>query len=145
MAASAQQAAQEFYKAYRQSAVDGLPTAPQMRALRIHLSDALATDLASAQSKQSRCRELHPSEKPPWVEGDLFTSNTEGFTRVTMRASDQGNSVIAEFEYVEASARIAWKDEIVMKREHGRWVVDDVRYGRHTGASLRQSLAEPGC
>jgi len=147
----ADQAARAFYGAYRRAAISGLPTPAQMRTIGAHLSDALQHKLAAAQQAQSRCRTQHPGEKEPWAEGDLFTSNFESFTRVVRVATHPGTAgdgvgvVVVDFEYAEGQSRVTWTDHLVLKKEQGRWLVDDVRYGRSPGATLRKSLGEPGC
>ena len=90
-----------------------------------------------------------PDEKGPWVEGDLFTSNFEGFTRFE-EMPGAGDRVAVQFRYTGNGQTFAWEDEVWMKREGGRWVVDDDFYRRTAGftsgfgASLRTSLTGPG-
>lgn len=136
------QSAQAFYQTYQRTGMSGLPRSRQFQQ---HLSEGLRRELADARAKQNACQAAHPGDKPMWAEGDLFTSNLEGFTRVAVRPGAATGAVVAEFEYVEGAVRVVWSDEIVLKRERGRWVIDDVRYGRQPAMTLRAALAAPGC
>lgn len=140
----------EFYKAYAALHVSGLPNPKQMEALAPRLSKPLAAALKRASTEQARCRKAHSDEKPPWVEGDLFSSNFEGFTRFEVAsassAADRMTAIVA-FEYAEGGHTVKWKDEAVFVREQGRWVLDDMRFQMHgkPGHSLREGLAGQGC
>jgi Protein of unknown function (DUF3828) len=133
--------AAQFYTAYRSTAMSGLPDAAAMQKLAPMLSTKLKSALRAAQAQQTRCMKTHPGDKPPFVEGDLFSSNFEGFTAFRVEA---GGAFI-HFEYAEGKHKVSWKDEVKLVQEGGRWVIDDVLYGRAVGRSLRKSLAERGC
>lgn len=136
-----QSVAHQFYSAYGATQMTGLPDEATMRKIGPHLSAGLKQALRAAQAEAARCRAAFPSDKPPFVEGDLFTSNSEGFTRFEV---ERGGAAV-RFEYVEGAYRINWRDELKLVKEGGRWVIDDVRFGRAPGESLRKTLAMQGC
>ena len=126
-----------FYMAYSGLKISGLPR-------------------GAARKAQARCEKANPGDKPPWVEGDMFSGNFEGFTRFnvpdTGTARGERTGFLVEFEYAAGRGqKVTWKDELVLIEEHGRWVIDDVLYRRDApfgngfGSSLRQSLAGSGC
>lgn len=70
-----------FYAAYARQPFTGQPSGADWSRVARHMSAPLAKMIRAAQSEQARCQKAHPDEKPPWIEGDMFTSNFEGFTR----------------------------------------------------------------
>ncbi len=157
---SPEEAAREFYASYQKLHFSGLPDASQLQVLSGQLSSGLQTAMRKAQGQQARCIKANPGDKGPWVEGDMFTSNFEGFT--TLAAPSKGATVVPKgqqaqvrltFEYVEGGQRVTWTDEVVLVLERGRWVIDDVHYrnnsgkgfGNGFGPGLRASLATQGC
>jgi hypothetical protein len=154
----------KFYVAYQQQHFSGLPDAKQLAALSGHFSSGLKALMRKAQSEQSRCNKAHPDEKGPWIEGDMFSSNFEGFTSVlvvepVLAAAAGGQQpqqhslklFRVAFEYVENGQKVTWKDDVVMRQEAGRWVIDDILYksgqnfSNGFGSGLRQSLTGRGC
>ncbi len=147
---SAVQAVESFYNHYRKLKLSGLPNAKEAAQLAPYLSKGLQALIRKAQTEQARCIKAEPDDKGPWVEGDLFTSNFEGFSRFQVNATAQARIPVA-FTYTENGQAFSWKDEVGMIPEDGRWVVDDVFY-RSTpgftsgfGSNLRGSLTAPAC
>lgn len=150
----------QFYAAYQKLHFSGLPNSKQLLALSPYLSPRLHELLRRAQAEQAKCIRKNPDDKGPWVEGDLFSSNFEGVTRVVLVSSDgKTNSDVlrqqlhVSFEYVENGQKVAWSDDLVLTRASATaaWLIDDVLYrggqqfGSGFGSSLRRSLSEPGC
>lgn len=148
-----QRAIREFYQAYRGLKISGLPAQAELARLSPYSSAGLQALIHKARVEQARCAKAHPGDKGPWVEGDLFSSNFEGFTgfQVGPAAGALLQRVPVEFEYVENGRKFTWKDEVSVVKEGGRWLVDNVHYrksqgfGNGFGASLRASLSAPGC
>jgi hypothetical protein len=142
-----------FYAAYTKQPFTGLPTGDAWKRVAPHVSGSLARLMTAAQAEQARCKKGFPDEKPPWVEGDMFSSSFEGFTkfRVADGASPTGAraTIAVEFEYAKGDKPVTWRDEILLVREGQRWVIDDVRYrrgqgfGNGFGEGLKKALA-PG-
>jgi len=144
-----------FYKAYRAKPFSGLPHRAELTSVSKYLSRDLIKALRLAGVRQAGCIKAHPDDKGPWVEGDLFTSNFEGQTeaRPAVAADSVGRARVAvTFGYTEQGKTFNWKDEVILVKEAGRWVIDDVHYRETNGSftsgygkSLRASLADKGC
>lgn len=147
---SAARAAESFYVHYQKLKLSGLPNAKEAAQLAPYLSKGLQGLMRKAQSEQARCIKAEPDDKGPWVEGDLFTSNFEGFSTFQVTAAAAAR-IPVQFTYTENGQTFSWKDEVGMINEGGRWVVDDIFYRTTTGftsgfgSNLRGSLAGPAC
>jgi hypothetical protein len=145
IATTAAEPAQVFLTAYKNLKFEGLPNKSQLKRLSPHLSAELQNAIKGAQAVQAHCMKKFPDEKPMWIEGDMFSSNFEGFTSFKVASSNRAKAII-EFEYIENGQKVAWKDELVFAEEKGKLVIDDVRYGRSEGFtsgfgnSLKKSL-----
>ncbi|MBM3764933.1 MAG: DUF3828 domain-containing protein [Acidobacteria bacterium] len=147
---AAAEPARDFYTAYKNLKFEGLPNKAQLDKLAPHMSTGMRNAIKSAQALQAKCMNKFPTDKPMWIEGDLFTSNFEGFTSFKVGESDNTKAIV-EFEYVEKGQKVVWKDKLLFVREKGKLVIDDVRFGRTEGftsgygESLRKSLGGTGC
>jgi len=147
-------AVKTFYAAYASHPFTGLPTGANWRRVAAQMSTPLATMIRAAQAEQARCEKAHPDDKAPWIEGDMFTSNFEGFTRFrvsdSLATSGAHPSVNIDFDYVDRGQTFSWRDQVVLTKEGGRWVIDDVRYrksegfGNGFGEGLRKALTLDG-
>ena len=147
------QAVRGFYAEYQKLHSSGLPDQAVVRKLGSHWSAGLRAAISRAQAEQGGCKKSHPGDKPPWVEGDMFSSNFEGFTTVRVQdpASPGNGRLTLTFEYSANGKKVSWSDDVSVIREGGRWVIDDVFYrhqqdfGNGFGISLRSSLEAKGC
>ena len=147
----ATQVIREFYNDYQRLHFSGLPDRTAAQKLSSYWSPVLNAAVARAQQEQGRCLKAHPADKAPWIEGDLFSSNFEGFTTVRVEDSKTGKAsrerVTLQFEYATGK----WSDQILAVKQGTRWLIDDVIYSRQTGfgngygSSLRSSLEGKGC
>jgi hypothetical protein len=154
-APSPSQTARDFYIAYQKLHFSGLPAPAQANKLKPYLSDALYADLTRARTEQVRCNKAHPDEKGPWAEGDMFSSNFEGFTTVRVENPKPSNApreqLKVSFDYLDSGQKFSWTDQVSLIKQSGRWVVDDIFYRRQQGftsgfgESLRGSLKGKGC
>jgi hypothetical protein len=156
---AAKLAAADFYRTYRElretGGLTGIPNAAQLAQLSSLLAPELSSLLGAALAERQRCAKLYPDDKPPWIEGDIFSSNFEGFTTVTVHDSKprgQKRSVGVHFAYVEGRHRVSWTDVLVLDNALGRWLVDDIYYhakfafGSGFGSHLQSSLKNiPAC
>src|SRR5262245_24071337 len=76
------QTVKAFYTELQRLHVSGLPSHTASSKLAPYLSAGLKTLFAKADKQQSQCIKANPTDKGPWVEGDMFSSNFEGFTTV---------------------------------------------------------------
>jgi hypothetical protein len=144
---SPREVASEFYTLVVREDPSGLPDAAEMRRLRPYLSGGLRSLFARAYKEQAKAMREHPDEKPPLVDGCLFSCSFEGPKQFKVG----GTKVAGRFAYVaveqgsepEASAR--WTDTLVLVKERGRWLVWDVRMGCtwdfRMGPTLRAMLS----
>ena len=155
----ARQAAADFYRVYRDlratGGLTGIPNAAQLAQLSPMLAPELRSLIGAALREQQRCTRQFPDDKPPWIEGDIFSSNFEGFTLYAPSASrPQGyaRSVNVHFAFVDGRTRVNWIDTLVLVNDSGAWLVEDVYYrakfafGSGFGSSLQASLKSiPAC
>ncbi len=127
--------------------VSGLPDARQMQLLRTYLSADLRRLFARAARQQEEFSRRHPDEKPPWVEGCLFSCSFEGPQRfIVGRPLRAGRFVrVPVTQWVGQADEVPWTDTVVLTREQERWVVWDIRMGCdwpfHMGPTLRGMLS----
>jgi hypothetical protein len=153
---TAEAAAMRFLAATQKlhaAGLSGLPDRRQLRALAPYLTPGLARRFEAAMREQQRCARKFPDDKPPWAEGDMFSSSFEGYTSFNVApGSAAGGEVPVAFEYREGKDRVEWRDALVLNNVGGRWRIDNVLY-RATfqftsgfGSDLRSSLqAIPAC
>lgn len=147
-AAGPEAAAMTFFQHYQSMKLTGLPSDKEIRQLAPWLSNGLRKTIAAARAEQARCMKAFKDEKPPWIEGDLFTSNFEGFTTFQVNKTEAASTRLTlQFEYVENGQKFAWKDDVEMVREGGSWKLNDIffRQSAKPDQSLRGGLTGPGC
>lgn len=140
-------AVEALYSVLVSERVSGAPSEAQLQAMSPFITDTLRSLLAGALRLQLHEAALYPDEKPPFVEGDLFSSMFEGPTRFSIldTAPDgAGQRVRVEFVYDREPPETRWIDAVIVVQQGGRWVVGDVVYGGEwdfaaTG-SLRSAL-----
>jgi hypothetical protein len=124
-----------FYTAYREvHPPGGLPDADQLSRLSPFLSTRLQRLIVAALRYDAEFARRHPDEKPPFVDGDFFSSNFEGSTAFEVGTTEKQGAayrVSVEFEYVDPSRPgdpFRWKDAVILVQEHGRLLIDDVEF-----------------
>jgi hypothetical protein len=156
----AKTAATDFLKNYgasRKAGLAGIPTQKQLTQLQRFFTTSLRASFAAALKEQQRCIRRFPSDKPPWIEGDIFSSNFEGFDTFAIEsASIDNESAMLLIKYLSKGAKgepdTSWQDALFLKKIATKWLVDDMQYrgdfafGSGFGVSLRQSLQSiPAC
>ena len=142
---SPQAAAQRFYDYYlEQHMNNGLPSIEQTRQLGTLLSRGLQDAIAGARREQGKFIGAHSDEKPPWVDGDLFSSLFEGATSYRIGKVDQKDGhadvvVTLTFDDRKGGTHI-WNDRLVLAQENSSWVVDDLEYGGNWPFANKGSL-----
>ncbi|QWF15913.1 DUF3828 domain-containing protein [Lysobacter capsici] len=130
---SAADAVQAFYRMHRELKASGLPVGEDLARYQPMLSSRLLALMAPAARERDRMIAEAPGMKPPYIEGDFFTSRDDGVTAFKLgkhivRAADLESFEI-EFSYAEPAGTSRWTDRVQMRREDGRWKLDDVEYG----------------
>ena len=145
--ASPSSVADSFYKKYVAYQMRGLPTEKQINALAPLFSKDIMTMIAADRAQQKKFAKEHPDEKPPWIEGDLFSSLFEGATSYTLgksRVQKTRAEVDVHLVYKNKSDATEWVDTVVLTKANGKWVIHDILFKGNwafmNGASLRASL-----
>ena len=117
----------QFYETYVEIQPAGLPSPSEQEALAPYLSLGLQRLLDDARTHQEDFEARHPEDKPPFVDGSLFTSLFEGastFQVTRTEAMTDGDArVFVRFSYEES---VEWEDSAVVIRENDRYVIDDI-------------------
>lgn len=134
--------------------VDGLPSDEQMRVLAPLLTAELRQALEAARDWQrgeiERMQRAGSEDKPPFIEGDLFSSLFEGAqsARAVSAQPDQDRVVVTlDRSYGHGADRVQWQDRAVLKRVGDAYLLDDIEYGGdwtfQAGTStLRRTLSQ---
>lgn len=140
-------AAAQFYRTYLKLRVRGLPDAGQRKVLWPLLSKDLQALFEAAQREQDKFVHENPDQKPPWCEGDLFSSLFEGaqsFTVGSAKARGNRAEVQVYLIYREGQDTLRWADTLVLSHTKDGWRVCDIvfngQWAFKTGQSLRNVL-----
>ena len=136
-----------FYDKYLALDVRGLPDKDQAWELSRFFSSQIKTLIKINRRKQEEFIKKHPDEKPPWIEGDLFTSSYEGATSFRvgkMRIKGATREVDVLLHHVSESDKVKWTDTVILKRENKKWVIANIifkgKWQFKTGSSLLNAL-----
>lgn len=125
-----------FLYAYYGLRTRGLLLPEQVDVLSVHLSPVLSQRLKRAYDGQRAYAKRFPGDKPPLVDGDLFSSLFEGPTSFKIgdiEGDKNRATVIVEFTYTDPATgqvKQTWTDRYVAVRgpRVGGWLVEDVEY-----------------
>ena len=120
-----------FYAELLTHPVVGAPNAGDLPRIVPFLADSLRADLERIARVHDSAAAAHPDEKPPFADGDLFTSMFEGPTAFWVMATQErpGPAVLVHFEHREGNSSTEWVDTVYVARRDTSWVVADVAYG----------------
>lgn len=140
-------AAGRCLKALRAEPIQGLPNDEQLRRIAPHVSPGLVAAFRQAAIMRDREAAANPDEKPPFVEGDLFSSLTEGATSWKLGKSDTPPGVLPSIEVLQGykdqqGNSEDWVDKYVFLPHNGTWILEDILMGGEwaRGGTLRGSL-----
>ena len=165
-AAAPEQVVADLYAALNTLRPSGAPTDTQRLILAPLLSAELTGLLQRADAARTAARAAAPTEKPPFTDGDLFSSLFEGPTAFTVgkavsAAAAPGGRLgdlqvpVDLVHTIDPAAGggepATWTDTVLLREENGRFVVADIAFGggwdfANTGtmiAALRAGLGEP--
>jgi len=130
-----QAAVQAFYE-LRMSQLPngGAPDAPALKLIAGMLTPRLHCLLKTAHRYDEAFLATQPGDKPPFVEGDLWSSLFEGPTRVKAQPARLGRDlawvpVRMFFDDGGRTDATGWTDTVLLARIDGRWLIADVDYG----------------
>ena len=133
-ALSAAERVPAFLAAYQSQMFRGLPNADQAAALAEHFSPRLNGLLRDALAGQQSYKARFPTDKPPMIDGDIFSSLFEGATTGTVETVEaSGDTAVVRVKYVYSEpdtgkAIETWPDRFLLVREGEGWLIDDVEY-----------------
>lgn len=132
-ASTARAAVEGLYRTHAARRASGIPRGEDIPDYRRWLSARLVRGFAEGALERDKAIAEEPDAKPPYIEGDMFSSLFEGATAFELLPQAQesaGRTTFAvRFSYKDRSGQSNWTDRVVAIREDGRWVVDDVLYG----------------
>lgn len=123
-----------FLAQYREQFFRGLPNATQAAALAPHLSPRLNGLLHDALAGQQAFKARYPSDKPPMIDGDIFSSLFEGASSGdidSVQEADGHVTVRVKYSYSDPETRKVietWPDRFLLVRDGSRWLIDDLEY-----------------
>jgi uncharacterized protein DUF3828 len=120
---------EDFYRTYIAHRPAGLPDGADLERLKPYLSAQLYQLIVQAHAYSREWAKKHPDEKPPFVDGDHFTSVFEGpksFEIAYVGRRRSNAEVHVKFRGEPGTPE--WTDVVVLKKESGRYVIDDVRF-----------------
>ena len=145
---SARATAIEFYKSYLELNVRGLPDATTHAKLLMFFDPGVMRLIEAARAQQADFIKKHPDEKPPWIEGDLFSSLFEGaqsFVVGATRVKGARTEVDVGLSYKEGTSVTNWTDTLILTRGPYGWRVSDIilkgKWQFKSGSSLRRVLS----
>ena len=156
----------DLYAALAAARPSGAPTDAQRLTLAPLLTAELTGLLQRADAARSAARVAAPGEKPPFTDGDLFSSLFEGPTAFAVgkavSAATAPDGRLGDLQVpvdlvhtIDPAAGggepTTWTDTVLLREENGRFVVADIAFGggwdfANKGtmvASLRAGLGEP--
>jgi hypothetical protein len=140
----------DFYEMRARLGRTGLPDEGEMKAYRAFLCPPLAASMDAARVRQKLYIDEHPDDKPPLVEGDLFSSLFEGVEAVIPNGTEvDGDAarVTLSMRFGEGDSAVRWKDVVLLAKDQGSWCIADVEYRGDwpfaNKGKLSTTLAEP--
>ncbi len=144
---SAGEVADNFYATLIDLDVRGLPDKVQLKELTPFLSSQIVTLITRDQKRQAAFIKRHPDEKPPWAEGDLFSSLFEGPTSYgigDIRTKGSTREVDILLHHVSESDKVKWTDTVILKSFGGKWLITNIifkgKWQFKSGGSLLKAL-----
>ena len=136
-----------FYATLRDLNIRGLPDKDHLKEITPFLSRDVIAIIKRDQKKQDAFIKKHPDEKPPWAEGDLFSSLFEGRTSYGIGKSRTKGSTVEVDVYLQFNGetnKVKWTDTVVLKKIGGKWLVTNIlfkgKWQFKSGGSLLQAL-----
>jgi hypothetical protein len=140
--------ASRFYDAYIRLKVRGLPDEKQAKVIDPLFAPEVRKLLDAARAGQQRYIRENKDEKPPWIEGSLFSSLFEGLDSYKLGTpvpDETKASIPVALSYKDGDKTIRWIDVIILEKSPSGWLVSDIflngPWDFKSGYSLRQVLS----
>lgn len=143
--ATATEAVTQFYTVLDAVGARRVPDAAQLTALRPYLADSLARVLDAARVVREQAEKSAPGEKPPFADGDIFSSLFEGRTATVVKDSlARGDTTLVVVQFTNDTQKppVNWKDTVVVLRQGEQFRIADVRYGTDWEFGFRGRLLD---
>jgi hypothetical protein len=137
-----------FYAACFETRPTGLPTEAELKILSPYFSSELTALFVRARKVQADYRKRHPDDKPPLIEGDLFSSLFEGPTGFEVGPAekmDQRYKVYVRFSRVDSGNLkdvFRWEDAVIVRRQGNRFVIEDFEFLGHWPFKIGDRLSD---
>ncbi|OGU27010.1 MAG: hypothetical protein A2057_01165 [Ignavibacteria bacterium GWA2_35_9] len=137
-----------FYSTYLTTTASGLPGEKDLQILKPFFTSKLGSLLVNALREQNDFINKFPDEKPPLIEGDLFSSLFEGPTNFKIadtKINDESATVFVEFAYPDSLSDekvFKWQDAVHLILEGKKWKISDIEYLGKWDFALRGRLTE---
>ncbi|TLD70676.1 hypothetical protein FEM03_10195 [Phragmitibacter flavus] len=142
---SPSKAVEAFYEELIARKVSGLPQGEAWTALQPRMTEALVASIEAARKEQANFRKAQPDEKPPWIEGDLFSSLFEGpqkFTVGKVEVKKDRAFVSIGFIFESEGETSKWTDTALLRKVGKGWLVDDVFFGGEWAFGRKSTLQD---
>ena len=135
---SPSETAAQFYTLLDGLGVRGVPDSLALDAVQPYLDSTLVRLLVEARHARDSVARLVPREKPPFIDGDMFSSLFEGNTSFGIRrVATRGDTTLAVMAFTNAMQppTVKWTDTLVIvpranaKPKSPQFVIADLRYG----------------
>jgi hypothetical protein len=146
---------ESFYAKRIDLEIAGAPTPHELEAVAPYLTPELHRLLEEAGALRERDAAATPDEKPPFADGDLFSSLFEGptaFRVVDDQERGDTHRIAVRFTSRQKSDSVSWQDTVVVVPDDGEFAIADVEYGGRwkfaaqgtLRSNLERALAQPG-
>jgi hypothetical protein len=135
----------DFLTMHQRLGNSGLPAVDALNAYDAFLCPSLADALRAAKVRQEQFKASQPDEKPPLVDGDLFSSLAEGpefWSVAESRIGGDNAVVVLDLSHGEGSKATRWKDSMILQLDDGVWCIADVEYHGNWPYANRGRLSE---
>jgi hypothetical protein len=123
---------ERFYAKRIDLDIAGAPTPDELEALAPYVTPELHRLLEEASALREREAAAAPDEKPPFADGDLFSSLFEGptaFRVVDDQERGDTHRVAVRFTSRQKSESVSWQDTVIVVPDDGDFAIADVEYG----------------
>jgi len=119
----------QFYGTVILEPVFGVPTDRELSVIAAYLSKRLFAKLLEAKQAEACARQRHGGTEPPLLQGALFMSLFEGAHRQTRIVPDDApGGWLVDLTYGEGATVVSWSDRVVLTKQNGSWVIDEIEF-----------------
>jgi hypothetical protein len=127
---SVEVAAKAFWSWHALRQPSGTLTADELAEVRNLLTQEFTCLLEVAGKFNLQFAKLYPDDKPPFEEGDFFTSSAyEPATKFRIESIQANPTTAIAFTRFYAEGDASWVDRLQLRQENGQWKVSDVDRG----------------